>query len=282
MARNNGRREGGITGFARGAGGGAVLRVAGRRVTMRYGCTAARLRLPIGEPLPAGDALRRGASLALNLRFALEKGALAIVADAPLRFARPRQECDRRRAAIDPDQIAVLRRAYAEAWGPRPRPRDRREAATDAIARLLEGPCGPDETVLDAETGRGEVRVRWFDDVLPVRVEADPRGIRLHRRAIAVFASAAPAAREALAAEALRIHARVRFARLVPDETGIVAEACLDPERAGPVELIRAARAVSAVARHAALPLEAIAAEPALAATCIEVLGTGVSPVPAG
>jgi hypothetical protein len=132
----------------------------------------------------------------------------------------------------------------------------------DQIADVLALSTIAEEDIVDLDTA-WEVRTRWHEDAVPVRVSIDADRLRFRR----VLLPKLPAAEQALpvAHHALRLNSQLRQCRLAAVENRIVAETCLSAAEVDAKSVVTAARAIAVASRHCSSSLAVLAAQPGLA-----------------
>jgi len=183
--------------------------------------------------------LEQPASWPSNLRFVRRPSLTSIVADVP-----PGARATEQAAALR----AFVRDGVLPAGG----------AATEAdlavLADALRERAGPATAVVTRGAGL-ELRLHAADVVRPVTLAPETDGLRLH----ATVSRDVDGADAAFLDQCLRCNGQARFARLVLREGVLFAEARLTAAEfaaeLGGERTLRTARAVAALAQHAALPL---------------------------
>ncbi len=153
-----------------------------------------------------------------------------------------------------------------------------REVLQVALAEL---PWAEDG-VVEQEDG-WELRPRLRGKVVPVTMTIEPEGLRLSRTVLQQMPEAGTAEAQAAADQAVRINARLRYARLAVSSGQLVAEARLDSRLIQSGWIESTACAVAVAARHATTPLRLLAEQPAIANTYITTFcSAGEQPTPRG
>jgi hypothetical protein len=205
------------------------------------------LQVHVSSPAPvaAFEALRANSQLPADLRWANVRGVISLIADIP--------KCDRPRlheAIREVERgILIARQETGRSDGPL-------GGAESAIPHqkieeaLREAPWN-DESVVKLPDG-WELRPRIGAQALSVTMSAEHGQVRLRRVLLSGLQDCVP---PEVCAEALRINARVKLARLAICDANLSAEVCVAAAQLNGATLALAARAVVAVERRAHLPL---------------------------
>jgi hypothetical protein len=205
---------------------------------------------PVGEA-----ALAANCDLPGNLRFAIARGRMQLRAETEL---------------TDDEELAttlvLVRAGMDQALGDgaaQPQPSIDPLAVETALHRLP----WEDDAVVQLESG-WELRPRIAGQPTPVRMTVGDAELRFRR---VVLSRPAAARLEVIAAEALRINAGIKHARLAWTGTQLVAESGLHAGQVHARWLQYAAQAVVAASMRASVPLELLAANDELAAHYTEI-----------
>ncbi len=238
-----------------------------------------RIGLPVTAPAPS--ALQR--ELPGNLRFARSTRGLQLIADIdtePVTLAQSFEEID-----------WGLRQATQRQATQRVRRRTRAGAApeTSAVQAALEAMGWGEGAVLPHENG-WEARPRIGDSPVPVKVDPTSSGLHVHRTVLGSIpgtdsddrSDQAPVdqamVHQAVADQALRLNARLRWAKLTCSEGGIVAETHLHSGLVTARALATACRAVAAAAHHSGPLLAVLAQQREVTRQYIDMFSTSISP----
>jgi hypothetical protein len=228
------------------------LSIGSHRARVRFGALDA-VHVTCDVPnSPAGEAaLATNLDLPGSLRFAIARGRMQLRADTEWNN-------DAELAAT----LAQIRDGIGQAIGLAelpPQPLIETQAVEAAVHRLP----WEDDAVVQLENG-WELRPRIVGQPVAVRMSVEAARLRFQRVVLGRLAEGSP--RDVLAAEALRINATIKHARLAATGTQVVAECCLHAGQLDGRWLQHAARAVAAASVRASLPLEILAAEDEVAA----------------
>jgi hypothetical protein len=171
---------------------------------------------------------------------------------------------------------ALQRKAHAK-HVPSPHAVDR-----EVLQVALAGLSWAEDGVVEQEDG-WELRPRLRGKVVPVTMTIEPEGLRLSRTVLQQMPEANTAEARAVADQAVRINARLRYARLAVSSGQLVAEARLDPRLIQSGWIESTACAVAVAARHATTPLRLLAEQRAIANPYITTFcSAGEQPAPRG